>query len=85
MLNIPYALCKAVSDLTALFMTQPHLPANSRDVVQLSVDWAEEFMTRHVATDWAEVEYLDTIDAFFDAKYRAWIDSVPARDLRLNE
>ena len=40
MLNIPYALCEAVSDLTALFMTQPHLPANSRDVVQLSVDWA---------------------------------------------
>ena len=42
-------------------------------------------MDRHANTDWAEVEYLDEIDAFFDAKYRAWIDSVPARDLRHNE
>lgn len=85
MLNIPYALCEAVSDLTALFMTQPQLPANSRDVVQLSVDWAAEFEATHEATDWAEAEYLETIDAFFASKYRAWIESVPTRFLRLND
>lgn len=85
MLNIPYELCETVSDLTALFMTQPQLPANSRDVCALVVDWAGEFTERHAATDWAEVEYLDTVDAFFAEKYRAWIDSVPARDLRPND
>lgn len=83
MIHIPYAICEAVSDLTALFMTQPQLPANSRDVVQLSVDWAAEFEARHAATDWAEAEYLETIEAFFASKYRAWIESVPARSLRL--
>lgn len=83
--NIPYALCEAVSDLTALFIQQPALPANSRDVVQLCVDWAAEFETRHGSTDWTEVEYLETIDAFFADKYRAWIETVPARALRLIE
>jgi len=85
MIHIPYALCEAVSDLTALFMTQSRLPANSRDVVQLCVDWAAEFEARHGDTDWVEVEYLDTIDAFFAEKYRAWIETVPARSLRLIE
>ncbi len=84
MIHIPYSLCEAVSDLTSLFMTQPQLPANSRDVVQLCVDWAAEFEARHESEDWAEVDYLETIDAFFMAKYRAWIESVPARDLRQN-
>ena len=84
MIHIPYSLCEAVSDLTSLFMTQPQLPANSRDVVQLCVDWAAEFEARHGSEDWAEVDYLETIDAFFMAKYRAWIESVPARDLRPN-
>jgi hypothetical protein len=85
MLHIPFALCEAVSDLTALFVIQPHLPANSREVVQLCVGWAAEFEKRHGDTDWAEVEYLETIDAFFTEKYRAWIESVPARLLRANE
>lgn len=30
MLTIPYALCEAVSDLTAQFLFQPQIPANSR-------------------------------------------------------
>lgn len=85
MLNIPYALCEAVSDLTALFMAQPRLPANSRDVVQLCVDWAAEFEKRHQGDDWAEGDYLETIGVFFDEKYRAWIESVPAREVRAND
>ena len=85
MIHIPYSLCEAVSDLTAHFMTQQHLPANSRDVVHLCVDWAAEFEARHSGTDWAEMEYLETIDAFFAEKYRAWIETVPARSLRLAE
>lgn len=85
MINIPYDLCETVSDLTALFVTQPSLPANSRDVCLLVIEWAEEFMRRHGGVDWGEADYLETIDAFFADKYRAWIESVPARDLRLND
>ncbi len=85
MLHIPYDLCEAVSDLTALFMFQPQIPANSRDVVRLSVDWAGEFEARHRSVDWAEIEYLEAIDRFFDQKYREWLESAPARSLRNNE
>lgn len=85
MINIPYDLCETVSDLTSLFVTHATLPANSRDVCLLVIEWAEEFMNRHASTEWDEVDYLETIDAFFAAKYRAWINSVPARDLRQNE
>lgn len=85
MIHIPYSLCEAVSDLTALFMAQPQLPANSRDVVQLSVEWAAEFEARHLADDWIEGDYLESIADFFEQKYRAWIESVPARELRLND
>ncbi len=85
MLTIPYDLCEAVSDLTALFMYQPQIPANSRDVVQLSVDWAGEFEARHRNADWAEIEYLEAIDRFFDQKYREWLESAPARSLRNND
>ena len=85
MLNIPFALCEAVSDLTALFMTKPQLPADSREVVRLCVDWAAEFETRHEADDWIEGDYLETIGDFFERKYRAWIESIPARELRFND
>lgn len=84
MINIPYSLCETVSDLTALFVTQPQLPANSRDVCLLAIAWAEEFSSRHESTDWGEVDYLEAIDAFFEEKYRAWIESVPARELMPN-
>jgi hypothetical protein len=80
-----YGLCEAVSDLTSLFMTQAKLPANSRDTCSFIIDWAEEFDRRHAETDWAEVEYLETIDAFFSEKYRAWLESAPARSIRNND
>lgn len=82
--TINFGLCEAVSDLTALFVSQPQLPANSRDVCMLVVDWAEEFEKQHADTDWAEVEYLETIDRFFEDKYRAWLETTPARDRRSN-
>ena len=78
-----YGLCEAVSDLTSLFMEQTQLPANSRDACALVIDWAEEFDRKHANTDWAEIEYLDTIEAFFTAKYRAWLEAAPARSVRI--
>lgn len=85
MLNIPFALCEAVSDLTAFFMTMPQLPADSREVVRLCVDWAAEFETQNEASDWIDGDYLEVIGAYFEQKYRAWIESIPARDLRARD
>ena len=80
-----YVLCEAVSDLTSLFMIQPQLPANSRDTCNLVIDWSVEFDRKHANTDWADFEYLDVIDAFFAQKYRAWLESAPARSVRAND
>ena len=80
-----YVLCEAVSDLTSLLMIQPQLPANSRDTCNLVIDWSVEFDRKHANTDWGDLDYLDVIDAFFVQKYRAWLESAPARSVRAND
>ena len=80
-----YGLCEAVSDLTTLFMTQPRIPANSRDTCLLIIQWAEEFDRKHAETDWVEIEYLEAIDRFFDQKYCEWLESAAPRSIRNNE
>ena len=85
MTTTSYGLCEAVSDLTSLFMAQDKLPANSRDTCSLIINWAEEFDRRHAETDWAEVEYLETINRFFSEKYREWLESAPTRSIKNNE
>jgi hypothetical protein len=44
---------------------------NSRDRFDTLIGWANEFNRLHAATDWAEVEYLDTVEEWYSAKIRA--------------
>jgi hypothetical protein len=76
------SLCEAVSDLTSLFAGQPQVPANSRDLCYLVINWAEEFERLHVGETWADREYLEVIEAFFNDHYRAWLTAAPARSVR---
>jgi len=46
---------------------------NSRNVVSLAIDWAIEFTRLHAATDWNEVEYIETVDNFTEEKIKALI------------
>lgn len=43
---------------------------NSRDTIDIIIDWADEFTRKHQHTDWNEVEYLDTIYEFTDLKLK---------------
>jgi hypothetical protein len=85
MANIAYELCEAVADLTTLFMSRSNLPNDSRETVRLVIEWAEEFETRNAGEPWIDREYLEVIEQFFEEKYRAWLDSAPARSLRTTE
>ena len=82
MINIQYGLCETVSDLTSLLMTKPNLPNDSRESVRLVIEWAEAFETRNAGETWADREYLEEIEVFFEEKYRAWLESAPARSVR---
>jgi hypothetical protein len=76
-------LCETVSDLTALFVAQPELPADSRELCLLVIDWAEEFERQHTGETWADREYLEVIETFFTAHYRAWLEAAPPRSVRI--
>ena len=75
-------LCETVSDLTSLFVVQPELPADSRELCRLVIDWAEEFERCHAGETWADCEYLEVIETFFSAHYRAWLEAAPPRSVR---
>ncbi len=84
MANIAYELCETVADLTSLFMVQPNLPNDSRETVRLVIEWSEEFEARNAGEHWIDREYLEVIEEFFERKYREWIETVPARCLKIN-
>lgn len=81
--NISYALCETVADLTAFFVEQPQLPSDSRETIRLTIEWAEEFEARAGGTDWSDREYLEEVRAFFEEKYRGWLESAMPRSVRV--
>lgn len=81
--NISYALCETVADLTAFFVEQPNLPNDSRETIRLTIEWAEEFEARNAGEAWANREYLEDIQAFFEEKYRVWLEAAPTRSVRI--
>jgi hypothetical protein len=76
------SICETTSDLTSLFAGQAQVPANSRDLCYLVINWAEEFERLHVGETWADREYLEVIEAFFNDHYRAWLTAAPSRSVR---
>jgi len=81
--NISYALCETVADLMAFFVEQPNLPNDSRETIRLTIEWAEEFEAHNAGEAWANREYLEDIQAFFEEKYRAWLEAAPSRSVRI--
>ena len=76
------SICETTSDLTSLFAGQAQVPANSRDLCYLVINWAEEFERLHAGETWADREYLEVIEAFFNEHYRAWLATAPSRSVR---
>lgn len=71
-----HALCEAVADPSASFVVMPTIPANSREMNDLAIVWAQEFEARHVGEEWEGGEghdYIIAIDAYFAEKYAQWL------------
>lgn len=60
-------------------------PGNSREATHLCISWAQEFEAKYPDYKWGEdeLDYIETIDAFFAEKYAAWKEF--ASDTRRND
>ena len=76
-------LCETVCDLSTMFIKQPHLPDDSRELVRLSILWAEEFERQNAGETWADREYLEVIETFFHDHYRDWLNPSPPRSVKV--
>lgn len=85
-----YALCEAVFDLAYCWTnTGVYNPADSRETVRLTIEWAEEFERVNHGAKWGETDthpdYYEAIDAFHIRKHGEWLatnpDTTPKRML----
>ena len=76
-------LCETVSDLSTLFMTQPELPADSRELCRLVIEWAEAFERQYAGETWIDREYLEVIETFFYEHYLGWLEGAPPSAVRI--
>lgn len=49
---------------------------NSRVIIDTLIDWAEEFQKLHKETDWDEVDYMETINHFYEKKSKEYYEPV---------
>ncbi len=83
-----YSLCEAVADLSASFITSQMLPADSREMNRLCIEWGQEFEEKNQDVSWGVDEgadYIEAIDTFFNEKYRAWLQTTIPADTRAND
>jgi len=64
-----YNLCETVADLAMNFQTKEWKPEDSRRVIALIIEWAQEFTLKNEGRVW-DGEYMEEIDAFFEVKYK---------------
>lgn len=52
---------------------------DSRSRLHLLVEWANEFNSQHVQTDWAELDYMDTVDDFYADKVQPFLKATASQ------
>jgi len=68
-----YSLCEVVADLSWFLHRDlmaggvGHIDDDSREVIRLIIEWAEEFETIHADREW-DGEYFEAIDDFYAEK-----------------
>jgi hypothetical protein len=67
-----YAICEVVADLMwnlAIDLDRKKVGyiEDSREVIRLCIEWAEEFETRHAGREW-DGEYMEEIETFYQEK-----------------
>jgi len=73
--DLPYTiednrLLEALADIAYLAGQKGFFSGNSRNDIAEFIVWANEFEEIHDETDWDEVDYMDTIEAFTLNKLR---------------
>lgn len=73
--DLPYTiednrLFEALADIAYLAGQKGFFSGNSRNDIAEFIVWAKEFEEIHDETDWDEVDYMDTIEAFTLNKLR---------------
>jgi hypothetical protein len=58
------SFAESLADISQLAGQFGFYSGNSREDIDLFIDWAEEFEVKHKDTDWAEIEYMDEIEKF---------------------
>jgi hypothetical protein len=72
-----YSLCEAVADIAAQVAARRFISTDSRMVISLIIQWANEFEAANEGADWGvdtELDYIEAIDQFTDIKIRDAID-----------
>jgi hypothetical protein len=71
-----YSLSEAVADLTWNLTSDMeagkvgHIP-DSREVIRLCIEWANEFEAANAGEQWIDREYMEAIDAFYSDKIKS--------------
>ncbi len=73
--DLPYTiednrLLEALADIAYLAGQKGFFSGDSRNDIAEFIIWAKEFEEVHDETDWDEVDYIDTIEAFTLNKLR---------------
>ncbi|MGV3460767.1 MAG: hypothetical protein ACO1N9_09985 [Flavobacterium sp.] len=63
-------LFESIADIAFMAGQRGFCSGDSRADVAEFIKWGKEFEDTHEDTDWDEVDYLETIEAFLDNKLR---------------
>ncbi|MXN92699.1 hypothetical protein GR160_15830 [Flavobacterium sp. Sd200] len=77
--DLPYTiqdnrLFEALADIAYLAGQKGFFSGNSRNDIAEFIVWAKEFEAIHDETDWDEIDYIDTIEAFTLNKLRIGVE-----------
>lgn len=62
-----YSLCQAVANIAYTAGAREFYVHLEQDIENIIL-WAQEFQKLHEATDWAEIDYFETIESFANNK-----------------
>lgn len=71
-------LIDAIADIAFYAGSIKYYSGDSRADIYHFINLAEEFAKLHHKTDWEEIEYIDTIDAYMDDKFAEYKEIVDA-------
>jgi hypothetical protein len=60
-----YSLCEAVADISYIAAERKYYTGNSREMVSMFIEWANEFERMHKKIEWGVNSHLDYIESIY--------------------